>query len=521
MKKFILDCTLRDGGYCNNWNFGKENIKKIISGISDANIDIIECGFLTNKQNYDENNSKFTEISQLNKFIGKNKKMYVLMSNYGEYNFDLLPHNQGVIDGIRLAFHKKDMFAALSDSKCIIEKGYKLFLQAMVTMNYSDEELLNLINLVNLIKPYAFYVVDSFGAMRKDNLIRFIYLLENNLDEKINIGYHAHNNLQMAYSNVETLLEMNLKHNLIIDSSIFGMGRGAGNLNTELIIDYFNNTGNKKYKLLPVLKIVDEVLNGFYERNYWGYSLANYISAIHNTHPNYASYLNKKKTLNLEDINNIIETIDNSKINNYDEQYIEKLYVNYLNKNVDVSLNLSKFKKAIEWKKILLIAPGKTVESEKETIIDFKKNNDCITISINFIYENLDTDYIFISNLRRFKEIDGDCWNRAILTSNIVTEHYFLKLQYKDLLNHTKYVKDNALLMLLYFLKSLNIKEVYLAGVDGYSPDYDDNYVDNKMNIYLDRIERLAINSGISENLKYLNNDMKLINVTSIKNIKW
>lgn len=75
--------------------------------------------------------------------------------------------------------------------------------------------------------------------------------------------------------------------------------------------------------------------------------------------------------------------------------------------------------------------------------------------------------------------------------------------------------------MLLYFLKSLNIKEVYLAGVDGYSPDYDDNYVDNKMNIYLDRIERLAINSGISENLKYLNNDMKLINVTSIKNIKW
>lgn len=121
------------------------------------------------------------------------------------------------------------------------KKGYKVFVQPMVSLNYTDEEFLSLIQLVNHIKPYAFYIVDSFGMMNKKNLIRLFYLVEHNLDESIWIGFHSHNNKQLAYSNAQCLIDTQTARNLIIDSSIFGMGRGAGNLNTELIVEYLND----------------------------------------------------------------------------------------------------------------------------------------------------------------------------------------------------------------------------------------------------------------------------------------
>ena len=108
----VLDCTLRDGGYCNNWKFGFENIKKITKGLVDADIEIIECGFITDKVSYDPNCSRFNAISQLSGILPQNKngRVFVVMINYGEYDIDQLPICDGSsIVGIRVAFHKKDL----------------------------------------------------------------------------------------------------------------------------------------------------------------------------------------------------------------------------------------------------------------------------------------------------------------------------------------------------------------------------------------------------------------------------
>ena len=112
----VLDCTLRDGGYCNQWKFGFENTKKITRGLVESGIDIIECGFLTNKVSYNQDVTKFNTIEQISSVIPQHRKgyLFVVMMNYGEYNIEDLPDYDGSsVDGIRVAFHKKDLVKAL------------------------------------------------------------------------------------------------------------------------------------------------------------------------------------------------------------------------------------------------------------------------------------------------------------------------------------------------------------------------------------------------------------------------
>ena len=103
------------------------------------------------------------------------------------------------------------------------------------------------------------------------------------------------------------------------------MGRGAGNLNTELLVEYLNDNIGTSYTFKPLLTIIDEILNPFYQQNYWGYSLPNYLSAKHNTHPDYAGYLDAKKTLTVENMDEIFSMMDDAKRVNYDKEYIECL----------------------------------------------------------------------------------------------------------------------------------------------------------------------------------------------------
>ena len=306
----ILDCTLRDGGYCNNWQFGEKNIRSIVNNLLEANIDIIECGFITQKCEEDKDRTQFVSFEDVAKVIPSNRenKLLVAMINYGEYPIENIPECDGnSVDGIRVAFHKRDRNSALEYCKQIKSKGYKVFVQGMVTLSYSDEEFVDFIKQVNEFEPFAFYIVDSFGMMKRKDLIRLFYIVEHNLSDNVIIGFHSHNNMQLAYSNAVALTQVQTNREIIVDSSVYGMGRGAGNLNTELFTEFLNDNFDGRYVLQPLLNIIDDILDDFYRKNYWGYSLPNYLSAKNNAHPNYAGYLNDKKTLTVEDMENIFQ----------------------------------------------------------------------------------------------------------------------------------------------------------------------------------------------------------------------
>ncbi len=518
----ILDCTLRDGGYCNEWNFGFSNIKKILNGLKEAGIDIIECGFLTNKVKYEKNGTRYNTIEELTEFVPKEKqnKPYVAMINYGEYDISQLPVYDGTsIDGIRVAFHKKDFPEAIKICEQIKEKGYLVFIQAMVSLNYTDEEFLALIRASNQLEPYAFYIVDSFGVMKRKDLIRLFYLVENNLKTNIYIGYHSHNNLQLAYANAQALVDIQTKRDIIIDSTIFGMGRGAGNLNTELFLQYLNDNIGTNYQVKPLLRVMDETLNNIYQENFWGYSLPNYLSAVHNCHPTYASYLDERKTLTVEDLDEIFSMMEETKKNHFDQKYADEIYKKYMEIGETQEDRLEELKRNLKDKKVLIIAPGKSAEIEKEKVIACAKKGR-ITISINFDYPYLETDYIFLSNLRRYREIEASKLKKAIVTSNIPAREVYLKTDYESLLNENNKVKDNAGLLLMKYLIELGVKEIEIAGMDGYGNDSQENYAKQEMIFIASKKVYQEMNEGINNILKELKKQIKIQFITTPHFIK-
>ncbi|MCD7804491.1 MAG: aldolase catalytic domain-containing protein [Oscillospiraceae bacterium] len=513
-----LDCTLRDGGYCNDCHFGFENEKKIVAGLMEANIDIIECGFFMNTVTYDKDHTRFTSLDQVAKIIPEKRdgKIFVMLADHGKFVPEDLPVYDGSsIDGLRVAFHKKDMLGGLEDCRIVKEKGYKVFVQAMVSVSYTDEEFLELIRCVNEVEPYAFYIVDSFGMMKKKDLTRLFYMVEHNLKDTIKIGFHSHNNMQLAYSNAQALVHINTDRDLIIDSSVYGMGRGAGNLNTELFLEYLNENADGKYELKPLLTIIDEILSGFYQRNPWGYSLPNYLSAKHNVHPNYAGYLDSKKTLTAQSMDEIFSLMDDDKRVSYDKDYIEDLYIKYMATGKVNETHLTDLKEMVYGKSVLIIAPGRSIVEEKEKIVQCARYDADVSISINFDYAELDTDYIFLSNLRRFRELDTSKRDKCIVTSNIPAVDVYLQTNYKTLLNDNNAVRDNAGMMLVKFLMQLGARKVYIAGIDGYSTDPNQNFADEKMTFYTKKAVFEAMNEGMTEVLKKYKEEIEIEYVTT------
>ena len=152
--------------------------------------------------------------------------------------------------------------------------------------------ILNLLEKINRIKPYAFSIVDTFGSMMKEDLQRIYSLTEHNLDKSIVIGLHLHENLALSYSLAQEFIDMKASdRNCVIDASMLGMGRAPGNLCMELIMDYMNRAQMGSYDVNPVLDGIDDHIAKLKSIEPWGYNTAYALSAKFNLHRNYAEFL--------------------------------------------------------------------------------------------------------------------------------------------------------------------------------------------------------------------------------------
>ena len=498
----VLDCTLRDGGYVNSWNFGEKNIRKIITKLIESDIDIIECGFLTNKEKSYIGCSKFNSIEEINSFLPKNcNKNFAVMINYGQFDIENIPMYKGFgINCIRVAFHKKNLSNALDYCSKLKEKGYKVFVQAMVSLSYSDLEFEYMIQKCNSFSPYSVYVVDSFGMMKKNEVLHYFEMLDKQLLNNIVIGFHAHNNMQLAFSNAIELINY-AKRDFIIDSSIHGMGRGAGNLNTEILIEYLNDNLQTQYQLRPILEANDQVIEKIYSIQKWGYSLPNYLSAKHSCHPEYANFLSSKNNLTIDDIDAIFNMLSEDKKTEYDKEYISDLYYSYLKSRENSSDDFQKIKKIFECKKVIMICPGKT-SIKKYDELKKEIDDNTIIVSINFNYELENTNYIFVGNNKRMKELDPKLLDKVICTANIPNTNVLYKISYSALLNNINYVKDNSGLMFIKLMSMCDIKSLVIIGMDYYSYQQDDNYINNELAMITNKEQIDNMNKGISSFLE-------------------
>ncbi|NHC43553.1 hypothetical protein G6549_27315 [Bacillus sp. MM2020_1] len=347
------------------------------------------------------------------------------------------------------------------------------------------------------------------------------HLIDNNLEPSISIGFHSHNNLQLSFSNAQELLMLHTKREILIDSSVFGMGRGAGNLCTELVTQYINENIEEKYNVVPLLEIVDEHLSKFSSESQWGYSVPYYIAAINNCHPNYASYLMNKQTISVKLINAILKQIPKKKRDIYDKKYVEDLYLKYQAYQVDDSNELEAIKNLLGQRKVLILAPGKSIKTNMGKIFSFIKENNPFIFSVNFVPDTIPVNSVFISNLKRFDAISDLILGKldekvVITTSNINKSEEFSSfvVNYSDLLFDDPIISDNAGLMLINLLNRLSIKNVYLAGFDGFSLDKSINYfsVDLINNAELKQL--VKINDAIRKQLTFIEKNMNIHFVT-------
>lgn len=501
----ILDCTLRDGGYINQWKFGRKVIANIIRELDTANIDIIECGFLEDCQ-YDPDVSVFSCVSQITPLITPKKPgaMYVAMIALGDISVEqILPCDGSSIDGIRLTFHKHEWEEARQTAKALMDKGYEVFIQPVGTTSYSDGELLKLIEDVNTLHPFALYLVDTLGILYRHDMLRFFYLIDHNLDKDIRVGFHSHNNLQLSFSNAQELMRMESPRQIIIDASVYGMGRGVGNLATELLAEYINVNVQVKYAIIPLLSIADRYLMSIYAHQRWGYDLPYFLSATEGCHPNYASFLLNKGTLSMADISKILSLLPVEKRDLYNEELVKKLYQTYQNCQIEDSHTLELLKQRLQGKAVLLLAPGATLNTHKQKISAFIEKEQPYIISINFQSNDFDSDMLFISNRKRLLNL-GDIHEKVFVlaTSNLTEE----LPQAAHLVNYSNYVgegrsADNAGAMLIRILKVLGVKKVTMAGFDGFSVDSINNYCISTYMRRLDRAEADNKNQNIGRQL--------------------
>lgn len=464
----LLDCTLRDGGHINEGKFGKNVIKSVIYNLVQAKMDIIEAGFLWNSET-DENTARFSSISELKKYLPEdmgNTKISLMADNVDLSNLE--PYD-GTVEYIRVSFRKTEFDWAEKTAEILKQKGYKCYINPIHGSAFSDEEYLEIIQRVNKIKPYGFSIVDTFGAMRQSDLGRIYYLIENNLDKEITLGVHLHENLGLSYSLAQYILKIVMPtRNVTIDGSLYGMGKVPGNLCIEQVMDFLNYEYGTCYATEPVYDAIDEYIMPIYEQTGWGYTIPYALSAQCSVHRTYAEYLTKKDRLRTKDIRRILKSIDKENSEIFNEKYIEKIYQEYMDADYDDSKYIKDLIERInDYQKVILIAPGKTVQNFEFT--DELIKDACI-ITINFVYDKLPSDLLFFSNAKRLGHIPQIDENKLIITSNLISDvgnpRYILSRN--ELAYHDDIYCDDSTLMLLNLLRRCNKIGIYVAGFDGF-----------------------------------------------------
>ena len=289
----ILDCTLRDGGYINNWNFNITFINDYLDIMEDNGVDYVEVGFINKQQIYKNKicgairhlNNDLIDTMRLKKNGSFRNINIAVMGDYGNIDDEILKTKLNV-DLIRVAFHKKDYKDALKKIKSIKQLGYIVSANPMGVTNYNEEELIDMLQTVKKYKLNYVYIADSYGSLDQKSLESYLKIFNSNIDTNTTkIGLHLHNNMNNAFSNFEYVYN-NIQNVEISDSTLFGMGRGAGNLQTELVLIKLKGFNNDFKNLLFFIN--KEIKNIFKIGTLkWGYEIDYLLSGFLKIHPNY------------------------------------------------------------------------------------------------------------------------------------------------------------------------------------------------------------------------------------------
>tara|TARA_B100001123_G_scaffold399362_1_gene484288 strand:- start:655 stop:2259 length:1605 start_codon:yes stop_codon:yes gene_type:complete len=381
----FLDCTLRDGGYYNNWNFKKELINSYLEAISQTNIEYVELGFRTIDSSAVKGPTGHTNDSFINSLkIPKNLKIGVMVNGTDFLKTNLSQEKSckkifpkvanKKIKFVRLACHLDEPFKIKKVIRWLKKNNYIVTINLMQISEIKEPQVKKLCKLFKQLNVNIIYLADSLGSLKPKNIFQITKLFKKFW--KGELGIHAHNNMNLALPNS---IEANNNGIKWIDCTVTGMGRGPGNVKTEDLFQYFTKKTGKIIKINLLNKLIKKYFLPLKKKYKWGPNKYYLISGKNKIHPTYIQEIladKRYKKLNYLKIINNLKKINTRKYNPYK-----------LSESVDFFSGKPKGSwnpiRLLKNKNVLIIGPGESVEKYKSFLKKFIIKNNTFIIYLN------------------------------------------------------------------------------------------------------------------------------------------
>ena len=284
----VVDCTLRDGGLVNNFYFSDEFVRDLYRTNLKAGVDYMEFGYKADREMFDTEKFgkwKFCSDDDIREIVGDNTgglKISV-MADVGRTDFrrDIVDKSDSPVDMIRVATYIHTIPTALEMVEYCHDKGYETTINIMAISKANDSDLSDALEIIGRSSVDTIYLVDSYGSLYPEQMRRFAQKYLEYADKyNKKIGVHAHNNQQLAFANTIETLTMGVSY---LDSTVSGMGRGAGNCSTELLLGFLKNP---KYHITPLLNFIEQHIDKLKADGIvWGYDIPYLLTGRMNQHP--------------------------------------------------------------------------------------------------------------------------------------------------------------------------------------------------------------------------------------------
>jgi 4-hydroxy 2-oxovalerate aldolase len=280
----VIDCTVRDGGLMNKWQFDDTFVRSVYRALTAARVDYMEMGYLSSEKAFPRGEYgpwRFCAEDDVRRIIGEEEKSIKLsaMADIGRIEYEDIPlKSESSIDMVRVACYVHQIDAAIALAHHCMDKGYESTINLMAVSTVGLRDLDEALDDLSKCRVPIIYLVDSFGAFYSEDVDMLTKKYMENLPGKT-IGIHCHNNQQLAFANTIAGIIAGINY---LDGSLYGIGRGAGNCPLELLMSFLKNP---KFKVRPLVECVEEQIFPWRDKINWGYSIPYMVTGVLNQHP--------------------------------------------------------------------------------------------------------------------------------------------------------------------------------------------------------------------------------------------
>ncbi|MCH5304042.1 MAG: aldolase catalytic domain-containing protein [Ruminococcus sp.] len=284
----VVDATLRDGGLCNDFYFTDEFVKDLYHANIKAGVDYMEFGYKASKEIFDPQQFgkwKFCDDEDIREVVGENNSpmKIAVMADVGrcDYKNDIRPKNESPVDLIRIATYVNTIPVACDMIEHCHKLGYETSINIMAISKEKTEDIKEALDTFGKTSVDTIYIVDSYGAYYPEQIRRTSQMYLEYADKyNKNVGIHAHDNQSLAFANTIDALQEGVSY---LDATAMGMGRGAGNCRSELLVGFLKNP---KYRTEPILDHIEKHMLSLKEQGVqWGFDIPYIITGQRNSHP--------------------------------------------------------------------------------------------------------------------------------------------------------------------------------------------------------------------------------------------